>query len=120
MTEDRVVALVARLSEDLPSGSAFALSNALRVAPDSLFDYLITFPRKSAGVTVVLSIFLGGLGVDRFYVGDIGLGVAKLLLGWLTFGIWPLVDIFVCYRRARQVNYERIMAALASYAGYAC
>ena len=31
-------------------------------------------------------------GVDRFYLGNIGLGVAKLFLGWLTFGIWPLID----------------------------
>lgn len=114
MTEDRVVALLAKLSEDVPSGSAFALGNALRSAPDNMFDYLITFPTKSAGITVALSIFLGGLGVDRFYVGDIGLGVAKLLFGWITFGIWYLVDIFLCYRKARKVNFERLMSAIAA------
>lgn len=118
MTEDRVVALLAKLSEDVPSGSAFALGNALRSAPDNMFDYLITFPMKSAGITVVLSVFLGGLGVDRFYVGDIGLGVAKLLLGWLTFGIWPLVDIFFCYKKARKVNFERVMNAISAPPGY--
>ncbi|MFT4124444.1 MAG: NINE protein [Microbacteriaceae bacterium] len=50
---------------------------------------------KSRTVAVVLGFFLGGLGVDRFYLGNIGLGVAKLLLGWLTLGIWPLVDWIV-------------------------
>jgi hypothetical protein len=47
---------------------------------------------KSRTVASILGFFLGGLGVDRFYLGNIGLGVAKLLLGWLTFGIWPLID----------------------------
>ncbi|CAN5133796.1 hypothetical protein BH09ACT5_BH09ACT5_13280 [soil metagenome] len=47
---------------------------------------------KSRTVASILGFFLGGLGVDRFYLGNIGLGVAKLLVGWLTLGIWPLVD----------------------------
>lgn len=47
---------------------------------------------KSRTVASILGFFLGGLGVDRFYLGNIGMGVAKLLVGWLTFGIWPLID----------------------------
>lgn len=50
---------------------------------------------KSRTVASILGFFLGGLGVDRFYLGNIGLGVAKLLVGWLTFGIWPLIDWIV-------------------------
>jgi hypothetical protein len=45
-------------------------------------------------VALLLSIFLGGLGVDRFYLGHIGLGVVKLI----TFGgcgIWSLIDIIL-------------------------
>lgn len=42
-------------------------------------------------VGTVLSWSLGYLGADRFYKGDIGLGVLKLVtLG--AFGIWWLVD----------------------------
>lgn len=47
---------------------------------------------KSRTVASVLGFFFGGLGIDRFYLGNIGLGVAKLLVGWLTLGIWPLID----------------------------
>ena len=50
---------------------------------------------KSRTVASLLSFFLGGFGVDRFYLGNIGMGVAKLLLGWITFGIWPLIDFIV-------------------------
>lgn len=47
---------------------------------------------KSRTVASILGFFLGGLGVHRFYLGNIGMGVAMLLVGWLTFGIWPLID----------------------------
>ena len=47
---------------------------------------------KSRTVASMLGFFLGGLGVDCFYLGNFGMGVAKLLVGWLTRGIWPLIN----------------------------
>jgi len=42
--------------------------------------------------TLLLAIFLGGIGAHRFFVGKIGTGILQLLtLGGL--GIWALIDI---------------------------
>ncbi len=50
------------------------------------------FSRRDYVVALVLSIFLGTLGVDRFYMGKIGTGILKLLtIGGL--GIWWLIDL---------------------------
>jgi len=49
---------------------------------------------KSFIVLVLLSFFGGGLGLDRFYAGHIGLGILKLLtLGGCV--IWALVDLII-------------------------
>ncbi len=45
-------------------------------------------------VTLLLSLFLGTIGVHRFYVGKIGTGILQLItLGGC--GVWTLIDIIM-------------------------
>jgi len=43
---------------------------------------------------LILSILLGGLGVDRFYSGHVGLGVLKLFTAG-GCGVWALIDMIM-------------------------
>ena len=49
---------------------------------------------KSRLVTILLAVFIGSLGIYRFYVGKVGTGIAMIFtLGGL--GIWTLIDIIL-------------------------
>jgi len=49
---------------------------------------------KSWVVALLLCLFLGVLGVHRFYVGKIGTGILQLIT-FGAFGVWPLVDLIL-------------------------
>jgi Predicted membrane protein len=59
------------------------------------------FSKRDWLVALLLSVFLGVLGVDRFYLGKVGTGILKLLVtiifGWtiLALLIWPIIDIIL-------------------------
>ncbi len=45
-------------------------------------------------ITIIMSIFLGGLGIDRYLMGKVGTGLIKMFtLGGV--GIWWLVDLIL-------------------------
>ncbi len=45
-------------------------------------------------LTLIMSILFGSLGVDRFIMGHIGLGILKLLTGG-GCGIWWIIDLIL-------------------------
>ena len=54
------------------------------------------------------AFMFGGFGVDRFLRGQIGTGICKILFGWLTFGIWPLVDWIIALSKAYGAAYGNV------------
>lgn len=63
---------------------------------------------KNPTIALILALFLGCWGIDRFWLGQPGLGVAKLLTcGGL--GIWGLIDLCTSMGRAKAVNYNKLM-----------
>ena len=56
--------------------------------------------------TLLMSIFFGTLGIDRFIMGHVGLGILKLITGG-GLGIWWLVDVILIATRYpfRNINW---------------
>lgn len=80
---------------------------------------IIVKTEKSMGVAYALLIFLGQLGLHRFYLNRVGTGVAQLLLGlvgwataWIMIGyiplailwVWVIVDLFLTAGMVREAN----------------
>lgn len=88
------------------------IKSALECASDSAFDALNLIDLKDPTVYTILSIFLGGYGVDRFMLGDVGMGVLKLLTGGVCGILW-LYDIFTIQKRAMEENFNAVMAVIS-------
>ena len=63
---------------------------------------------KDPTIALILSILVGAYGVDRIYLGNVGLGILKLLTcGGL--GIWWIIDLFYITDLTKEKNYETLM-----------
>jgi TM2 domain-containing membrane protein YozV len=87
------------------------ISQKLKEGDEDLMYRLMSLPMKDPVLLLVISLLAGVFGVDRFVVGDVGLGIAKLLTcGGL--GIWTIVDWFLIMGRAKDVNFEQVLQIL--------
>lgn len=73
------------------------------------------FPKQRHYLAVFfLSFMWGTFGVDRFYLGKIGTGIAKLLtLG--GFGLWTIVDLLLIMGGSMRDKQGRPMLQFAEY-----
>ena len=66
---------------------------------------------KDPTVALVFSVLVGVLGIDRFYIGDTGLGVLKLITGG-GLGVWWLVDMFVISDKTKKNNVKEFQETI--------
>ena len=94
MEESKVDMFMMINNGSLPAMSLPSIRQQLLALPDDRSSVLHTTQFKNPTTAIILSVLIGHFGIDRFYIGDTGLGVAKLLTcGGL--GIWTLVDIIL-------------------------
>jgi TM2 domain-containing membrane protein YozV len=88
-----------------------AIRDRLLAIDDNKWILLQSMPLKDPQTSLILSILVGVYGVDRFYIGDTGIGIGKLLTcGGL--GIWTIIDWFNIQNATRQKNFEKIQTIL--------
>lgn len=90
------------------------LREQLQNVDDSKYATIVSLQYKNPTTALILSLFLGWIGVDRFYIGDTGFGIGKLLTMFLCLigTIWVIVDWFLIMGSTREKNFNKLMQYL--------
>ena len=83
----------------------------LLAMPEDQFYRAQAIEYKDPPTLLLLSVLLGPLGVDRFMLGDIGMGVLKLLTGGVCGILW-IIDICTIQKTVRDQNFQAIMTVM--------
>lgn len=130
---DNIDFLIMSLQGKIASEQIFYIKEKMRKKKQSDLPMLVAQAGlKNNVATLLLAIFLGGLGAHRFYLGDNRMGaaflvsnvIAYILMFAATFisyvfyvvmalvvvgiAIWQFVDIFISYKRVKTVNFNRL------------
>jgi TM2 domain-containing membrane protein YozV len=107
MDQQKVDMFIMTYSKYFEGHQIGSIRDRLLKLDDSKFVMLQAANLKDPTITLIISIVGGSLGIDRFFIGDTGLGIAKLLTcGGL--GVWTLVDWFLIMGRTREINLQRV------------
>ena len=94
------------------AADVYAIKQKLESLPpedDYKLNAILTTPLMDPVMMLVISLFGGSLGIDRFFLRQVGTGIAKLL----TFGgcgIWTIVDWFLIMGTTKDQNFQKIMS----------
>ena len=112
MTKEKANEILMIYKDCIPNKQVAYFKSQLEMADEQSYDSLLVCKTCDTETVLLLSVFLGSLGVDRFYIKDIFLGIAKLLLGWFTFGLYTSIDIFFSYKKAKEKNLINLLSCL--------
>jgi TM2 domain-containing membrane protein YozV len=78
---------------------------------DSKWPMVSTMQLKDPTTSLIVSLLAGTLGIDRFMIGDSGVGIGKLLTCG-GFGIWAIIDFFMIQDATREKNMLKLQQFL--------
>ncbi len=111
MEQQKVDMFMMMNNKYLPESQILFIRERLLAADDRKEGLLHAIQFKDPIITLVLSLLTGQLGIDRFFIGDTGLGIGKLITcGGL--GIWTIIDWFLIMNATREKNFERLLTIL--------
>jgi TM2 domain-containing membrane protein YozV len=92
--------------------SAAEIAEMIKDLPDSkkmIFQSQFASVKKDRGTATILALLL----YDRIWLGEIGLGIVKLITAGLC-GIWWLIDIFTAGSRCDEYNRRKAQEIVAA------
>lgn len=105
-TQDFVTNYIAINADKYPKVSSGYISDIVKKLSPAEQSQLNNLNIKDPVLALLLSFFFGTFAVDRFYLGNIFLGILKLItIGGL--GIWTITDWFIIMKSTRKQNLEK-------------
>jgi len=111
MDQNKVDMYVMTNQKYFPPEKIMYLKEKLAAMDESKFAMVSTVELKDPTTLLIILLFLGGLGVDRFMLGDTGMGILKLLTGGCC-GILTIIDWFTVMNRTKELNFNNLMTIL--------
>ncbi len=105
MEQSKIDLFVSSMNDKFPSEKMMAIRAQLEKMDDEKLPVVQSLNYKNPTTLLIVSLFLGPLGVDRFMLGETGLGVVKLLTCG-GFGIWTIIDWIIIMKKTKEVNYQ--------------
>lgn len=114
MEQLKVDLFLAQNADKLPNEKLSMVKNALMQLDDSKSAFIQTAEFKDPTITLILSAAVGIFGVDRFMLGQVGLGLLKLFTCGGLY-IWWIIDIVGAVKRTKNRNYKELAKVLSAY-----
>ena len=111
MTQDKVDTYIMTNQKYLPAEKIVFLKQKLLEIDETKFSLVSAVEMKDPTTLLLVSIFLGTLGIDRFMLGETGMGILKLLTVGLC-GVLTIIDWFTIQKKTQDLNFNNMMLVL--------
>ena len=111
MDQQKIDMFIMTNQKYFPAEKIMFLKEKLRTIDEEKFSLVSAIEFKDPTTLLLISLFLGTLGIDRFMVGDTGLGILKLLTAGCC-GILTIIDWFTITKKAKEVNFNKVMTLI--------
>lgn len=111
MDEQKIDLFIMTNQKYFPTEKIVYLKDRLRTMDEQKFSLISTMEFKDPTIITIVSVFLGALGVDRFMIGNVGMGVLKLLTCGCC-GILTIIDWFTIGKKTRELNFSKLMTLI--------
>ncbi len=111
MDQQKIDMFIMTNQKYFPAEKIVFLKEKLRTLDEEKFSLVSAIDFKEPTTILLISLFLGTLGIDRFMIGDTGIGILKLLTGGCC-GILTVIDWFSIVKKTKEVNFNNLMTLI--------
>lgn len=111
MDQQKVDMFIMTNQKYFPAEKILFLKEKLLSLDEDKFTLVSALDLKEPTTLLIISLFLGYLGVDRFMIGDTGMGVLKLLTCGCCM-ILTIIDWFTIMNKTKELNFNKVMTLI--------